>query len=164
VNMRGNRVFLVPADRGTTSSATRSSVPWTGASGRCAPGCRAAEEGPRLRAGREGEVEERRPREDPDDSKKREERMRLLVGRLSCLIGVLLGSGCVVSALLGVRPNVSAAVVGIGLGVVGHFLGARRLATVTVVLGVAALLIGMATIEGLIPGIEAYDQERPSAR
>jgi hypothetical protein len=35
---------------------------------------------------------------------------------------------------------------------------------VTVVLGVAALLIGMATIEGLIPGIEPYDQERPSAR
>ena len=109
-------------------------------------------------------MEERRPREDPGDSKKREERVRLLVGRLSCLIGVLLGSGCVVSALLGVRPNVSAAVVGIGLGVVGHFLGSRRLATVAVVLGVAALLIGMATIEGLIPGIEAYDQERPSAR
>ena len=109
-------------------------------------------------------MEERSPREDPGESKKREERVRLLVGRLSCLIGVLLGSGCVVSALLGARPNVSAAVVGIGLGVVGHFLGARRLATVTVVLGVAALLIGMATIEGLIPGIEPYDQERPSAR
>ena len=85
------------------------------------------------------------------------------MGRLSCLIGVLLGSGCVVSALLGARPNVSAAVVGIGLGVVGHFLDARRLATVTVVLGVAALLVGMATIEGLIPGIEPYVQERPSA-
>ena len=109
-------------------------------------------------------MEERRPREDPGESKKREQRARLLVGRLSCLIGVLLGSGCVVSALLGARPNVSAAVVGIGLGVVGYFLGARRLATVTVVLGVAALLIGMATIEGLIPGIEPYDQERPSAR
>ena len=109
-------------------------------------------------------MEGRKPREDPGESKKREERVRLLVGRLSCLIGVLLGSGCVVSALLGVRPNVSAAVVGIGLGVVGHFLGARRLATVTVVLGVVALLIGLATIEGLIPGIEPYDQERPSAR
>jgi len=103
-------------------------------------------------------------REDPSESNKREERARLLVGRLSGLFGVLLGSGCVVSALLGARPNVSAAVVGIGLGVVGYFLGARWLATVTVVLSVAALLIGLATIEGLIPGVEPYDQERPSAR
>lgn len=108
-------------------------------------------------------MEERRPREDPDESEKREERARLLMGRLSCLTGVVLGSGGVVSALLGARPNVSVAVVGIGLGVVGYFLGARRLATVTVVLGVAALLIGLAAIEGLIPGIEPYDQERPSA-
>jgi len=109
-------------------------------------------------------VEERRPRKNPDESKKPEERAKLLVGRLSCLIGVLLGSGCIVSALLGARPSVSAAVVGIGLGVVGYFLGASRLATVAVVLGVAALLIGLATIEGLIPGIEPYGQERPSDR
>jgi hypothetical protein len=108
-------------------------------------------------------VEERRPREDAGEGKKRADRARLLVGRLSCLIGVLLGSAGVVSALLGARPNLSAAVAGIGLGVVGYFFGARRLATLTVVLGVAALLLGLAAIEGLIPGIEPYVQERPSA-
>ncbi len=34
---------------------------------------------------------------------------------------------------------------------------------VSVVLGVAALPSGLAAIEGLIPGIEPYDQERPPA-
>ena len=109
-------------------------------------------------------MEERKPREDPGESKKREERVRLLLGRLSCLIGVLLGSGCVVSALLGARPNVSAAVVGIGLGVVGHFLGARRLATVTVVLCVAVLFCGLTASQGLIPGIEPSGHEYPSTK
>ena len=60
-------------------------------------------------------------------------------------------------------PNLSATDAGIGLGVAGSFLGARRLAMITVVLGVAALLSGLAAIEGLIPGIEPYDQERPPA-
>jgi hypothetical protein len=43
-------------------------------------------------------------------------------------------------------PHLSAAVAGVGLGVAGSFLGARRLAMVTVVLGVAALLSGLAAI------------------
>lgn len=89
-----------------------------------------------------------------------------MVGRLSCLIGVL-GSVGTVSALLGVptpfcRRRGGRARRG-GFGVAGSFLGARRLAMVTVVLGVAALLSGLAAIKGLIPGIEPYDQERPPA-
>lgn len=101
-------------------------------------------------------MEERRPRENPGENEGRGERARLLVGRLSCLIGVP-GSVGTVTALLGACSNLSAAVAGIGLGITGSFLGARPLAMVTVVLGVAALLSGLAAFDGLIPGIEPYD-------
>jgi len=43
--------------------------------------------------------------------------------------------------------------VGIALGVLGYFLGARRLGAASVVLGTAALFFMAAASTGLIPGV-----------
>jgi hypothetical protein len=48
--------------------------------------------------------------------------------------------------------------------VLGYLLGARRLATVTVVLCVAVLFCGLTASQGLIPGIEPSGYEYPSTK
>jgi hypothetical protein len=95
-----------------------------------------------------------RPPERSGENEKGEDRARLLGGRISCLVGILLGLGGVVLALLGGSPGVSSVAVGIGLGIVGFFLGSRWLALVTVVAGVAALFFAVAVSAGLVPGLE----------
>ena len=69
-------------------------------------------------------------------------------------MGILLGAGGILFALLGASANVSAGAVGAALGVLGYFLGARRLGTATIVLGVIAIYF-MAAAAGLIPGVES---------
>jgi hypothetical protein len=76
-----------------------------------------------------------------EDVGKNEERTnvaKLLGGRICCLVGLLLGAGGILFALLGASANVSAGAVGAALGVLGYFLGARRLGAATIVLGVIA--------------------------
>jgi hypothetical protein len=90
--------------------------------------------------------------ENPDESRERADQARLLGGRISCLVGMLLGVGDTVLALVGGSPGVSSGAVGIGLGIVGFLLGARRLALVTVV-GVA-IFFAVAASAGLVPAIE----------
>jgi hypothetical protein len=80
-----------------------------------------------------------------------------LAGVISCLIGMLLGVGGVILALLGGSPGISSGVAGIGLGLLGYFLGARRLALVTVFVCVAALFFGLVASQGLIPGLGPFD-------
>jgi hypothetical protein len=99
-------------------------------------------------------VDRGRREENPGEGEKSQGQARLLVGRTSCLVGMLLGVGGTVLALLGGSPGVSAGAVGIGLGIVGYILGARRLALVTVVVGVAAMFFAVAASAGLIPGLE----------
>ena len=65
----------------------------------------------------------------------REGALKLLFGRICCMVGLLLGAGGFVVAILGASVNVSAGAVGIALGVLGYFLGARRLGAASVVLG-----------------------------
>lgn len=91
--------------------------------------------------------------ENPDESRERADQARLLGGRISCLVGMLLGVGDTVLALVGGSPGVSSGAVRIGVGIVGFLLGARRLALVTVV-GVAALFFAVAASAGLVPAIE----------
>ena len=91
----------------------------------------------------------------------REHQVMLLAGRISCLLGLLLGVGGIVAALFGGTANVSVGAVGAALGILGYFLGSRRLGTVTVLLCVAALFFGLAASQGLIPGIEASDRGLP---
>ncbi|MGH3145762.1 MAG: hypothetical protein ACRDTR_08165 [Rubrobacter sp.] len=90
-----------------------------------------------------------------------EQQAKLLGARIVCVVGLLFGVGGIVTALLGAPANVSAGAVGAALGVLGYFLGTRRLATVTVVLSVAAIFFGLAASQGYIPGIEASDHNLP---
>ena len=74
----------------------------------------------------------------------------LLGGWISCAIGVLLAVGTVFAAFLGGGANISASALGVGFGVLGYFLGARKLATATVFLCAAAILFGLAASQGYI--------------
>jgi hypothetical protein len=49
----------------------------------------------------------------------------------------------------------------VGFGVLGYFLGSRKLATATVFLCAAAILFGLAASQGLIPGIAPSDRPLP---
>ncbi len=82
----------------------------------------------------------------------------LLGGRIACVTGIVLGAGAVWATLAGAIPSVSGAALGGALGILGHLLGAKRLATATVVLCVAAILFTLAASQGLIPGIEYLDR------
>jgi hypothetical protein len=82
----------------------------------------------------------------------REGLLKLLLGRICCLVGLLLSTGGFVVATLGASVNLSAGGGGIGLGVVGYFLGARRRGAATIVLGVVAVFMAAAST-GLIPGV-----------
>ena len=73
-------------------------------------------------------------------------RARLLGGGISCVVGLLLGTGEVCAALLGGGANISAGALGVGFGVIGYFLGQTRLATATVFLCAAAILFGLAAM------------------
>ena len=83
----------------------------------------------------------------------REGALKPLLGRICCLVGLRLGAGGFVVAILGESVNLSAGAVGIALGVLGYFLGARRLGAASVVLGTAALFFMAAASTGLIPGV-----------
>ena len=87
----------------------------------------------------------------------------LLAGRLACIVGLVIGilsMGAVF--LFDSSANVSAPALGAALGVFGYFMGTRRLATITVLLCVAALFLGLAASQGLIPGIDATDRTLPA--
>ncbi len=92
----------------------------------------------------------------------REHQVMLLAGRISCVLGLLLGLGGIAAALLGGGASISPGAVGVALGILGYFLGSRRLGTVTVLLCVAALFFGLAASQGLIPGMEASDRGLPA--
>ena len=76
------------------------------------------------------------------------------MGRICCIFGLLSGAGGFVVATLGSSVNLSAGAVGIALGVLGYFLGARRLGAASVIIGTAAIFFMAAASTGLIPGIE----------
>ena len=84
----------------------------------------------------------------------------LFPARVLCVVGMSLA---VVGAFF---VSVATDVLGMVLGMVGYFLGARVLGTVVVVLSIATLLIGLLVGPVALPG--SYDQpthgtERPSS-
>ncbi|MEW6637593.1 MAG: hypothetical protein AB1425_12375 [Actinomycetota bacterium] len=83
-------------------------------------------------------------------------------GNIVSVIAILFAAGGIVSAFLRAGANISAGVVGIVLGILGYFLGSRRLGTVAVILCIAALFFGLAASQGLIPGIPQYDRSLPA--
>jgi site-specific recombinase len=76
-----------------------------------------------------------------------------LGGLISCVLGLLLGLGGIVGALLGATEDVSTGVLAIVLGTLGYYLRARRLGAATVVLGAVALFFVAAASTGLVPGL-----------
>lgn len=100
----------------------------------------------------------------PEERGESDQRLHLdlLGGRISCVVGVLCGIAQVWVAFLGAGANITAGALGVGLGLLGYFLGSRRLATVIVFLCVAAILFGLAASQGRIPGIAPSDHAIPS--
>jgi hypothetical protein len=86
----------------------------------------------------------------------REGTAKLLLGRISCIVGLLFGGGAILFALLGASANVSAGAVGAALGILGYFLGMRCLGAATIVLGVVAVFIMAAASTGLIPSVGPF--------
>ena len=89
--------------------------------------------------------------------------LKLLFGRICCVVGLLLGTGGFVVAILGASVNLSAGAVGIALGVLGYFLGARRLGAASVVLGTAAVFFMAAASTGRCPPTRRRACERARA-
>jgi hypothetical protein len=90
-----------------------------------------------------------------------EGRATLLGSWISCAVGVLLAAGAVFAAFLDGGANTTASALGVGFGVLGYFLGSRKLATATVFLCAAAIIFGLAASQGLIPGLAPSDRALP---
>jgi hypothetical protein len=91
--------------------------------------------------------------EGTDQGTKREDALKLLLGRICCFLGLLFGVGGIVFSALSASVNLSAGAVGIVLGLVGYFLGVRGLGAATIAVGVIALFFMAAASTGLIPGV-----------
>jgi VIT1/CCC1 family predicted Fe2+/Mn2+ transporter len=107
-------------------------------------------------------ADKRIPEEQAGNDPLQEGRAALLGGWISCAMGVLLAVGTVFAAFLGGGANISAGALGVAFGVLGYFLGSRKLATATVFLCAAAILFALAASQGLIPGIAPSDRALPS--
>jgi hypothetical protein len=103
--------------------------------------------------GRTSHVERDEVQDNPSRDKERKDALKLLAGKLSCMVGILLGVGGIILVLLGASDDVSAGVLAMVLGVLGYSLSARRLGAATVVLGTVALFFVVAASTGLIPGV-----------
>jgi uncharacterized membrane protein len=103
--------------------------------------------------GRDSQVERDEAQENPGRDKERKDALKMLAGKLSCVVGILLGVGGIVLALLGASDDVSSGVLAMLLGVLGYSLGARRPGVATIVLGTVALFFVVAASTGLIPGV-----------
>lgn len=98
------------------------------------------------------------PPEQPDTSQSPEldqrtaGTLKVLIGRIVSILGILTGVGGTIAALAVQSTDITAAAAAILLGVVGYFLGSRRLGAVSVVLGVVLLLVLAGTSSGLSEG------------
>ena len=77
----------------------------------------------------------------------------MLIGRVVAASGVLAGLAGAISALwpTAMANAVPSASMGIILGLVGYFLGARKLAIAAVVLSAIALVLAVAVGQGMLP-------------
>jgi hypothetical protein len=78
--------------------------------------------------------------------------VKLLIGRILSVLGILNGVGGTVAALAIHSEDVTFATLAILLGVVGYFLGSRRLGAASVIVGVVLLLVLGGASSGLSEG------------
>lgn len=101
-------------------------------------------------------------REDAPFRPNNEDQVKLLAGRICCIIGILFVAYGFFIALGGGGASVTSGAVGAVLGILAYFLGSRRFGTVTIILSVAVLFFGLAASQGLIPGIDRSDRSLPA--
>ena len=78
--------------------------------------------------------------------------VKLLIGRILSVLGIVNGVGGTVAALAIHSEDITFASLAILLGVVGYFLGARWLGAASVVVGVVLLLVMGGASSGLSDG------------
>jgi hypothetical protein len=78
-------------------------------------------------------------------------RTRSLAGWISCVVGLLLAAGQVLYTLFFEGgADTSAGILGIAFCILGYYLGARKPATVVIPLCTASVLLGLATVKGIL--------------
>jgi hypothetical protein len=82
--------------------------------------------------------------------------MKLLAGKISCLIGIVFAIVGVLTTFFGYGASIAVGAVGVVFGILGYSLDSRWLGVLTIILCVAALFFGVAAGQGLIPGFEGY--------
>ena len=81
-----------------------------------------------------------------------------------CVLGLLLAVGGILETFVGGAAsvsNISAGAIGAVLGIVGYFMGVRRLAIATIIISLVVIFFGLAASQGIIPGFENYDRDLP---
>jgi hypothetical protein len=95
----------------------------------------------------------------------REQTAKSFFALVVCVVGILLGlAGLVTPFFTGpaTTADVSIQAIGILLGILGYYLGARRLAIAAVGLCIVAIFFGLAASQDLIPGIQGEDRDLPA--
>jgi len=86
-----------------------------------------------------------------DAAPDRGQRAKLLVGRASCVVGLLLAIGQVLYKLFfDGGADSSPGILGIAFCILGYYLDARKPATAVIVLCVASVLFGLARSQGIL--------------
>lgn len=110
-------------------------------------------------------MSKRRERDDAQMEPERgEEQVKLLGGRIVSVLGLLLVLGSVISvftAQTAATSDISAGAVGALLGLVGYFLGARKIGLAVAIVAVATIFFSLAATQGVIPGAEPTDRSLP---
>lgn len=119
--------------------------------------------------GGESSESEQEPPSDEDIRRQKEEVKQIgpLFGAATAVLGILLGlAGAVIAtravgdtAFSSTIPMISVAAV---LGIVGYYLGARKLGRVAVILAAITLIFGIAASQGVVPGLGPTDQNLPA--
>ena len=79
------------------------------------------------------------------------QRAKLLAGRTSCVVGLLLAVGQVLyTLLLDGGANTSVGILGIAFCILGYYLDSRKPATVIIFLCTASVLFGLARSQGIL--------------
>jgi hypothetical protein len=82
--------------------------------------------------------------------------VKLLAGKISCLIGIVFAVVGVLTTILAYGASIVVGAVGVVFGILGYTLGSRWLGVLTVILCIVAIFFGVAAGQGLIPGFEGY--------
>ncbi len=102
--------------------------------------------------------------EDPGEDERRVRSVRSFLGLILCVLGLLLAVGGILETFVGGAAsvsNISAGAIGAVLGIVGYFMGVRRLAIATIIISLVVIFFGLAASQGIIPGFENYDRDLP---